>query len=328
MGLVVSEPVPIPACVHRVCGRLTAALVLLLPLLLISPPAAAPTDHGLACRDPGPFGPYDPLLGPWPVEGMLQPYPSRVFNDDPPASPVPPRSVLHRALIHLKGSAVTIYHSLGAGARVARVWFGRFERLLVPQLELIAPPPALFDGRGPLRAPDGFDDLFNQGGWLYGPGPSELRGVLDDHDEPWRSPVWAHGTFSLDGQAAAADAADGLFGVQTLPTYADIVLPHETLAILAPRPVRPAPKRHPVDPVQVALQMTAIFFLATVILVPFGCSFAAGALYGHPRDGPHADGSAAADRSRAASRQTGSTWILCPASVPAATRADPRPACR
>ncbi len=38
--------------------------------------------------------------------------------------------------------------------------------------------------------------------------------------------------------------------------------------------------------IEIVLPSTAIAFLAAILLVPFGCSFTAGSLYGWPRDGP------------------------------------------
>ena len=85
------------------------------------------------------------------------------------------------------------------------------------------------------------------------------------------------------GDAFGSDA----FALQTLPIYADVVLPLEAWLMPGSRVPRPTlNRRQPGDLAEVFVQSSGIAFLASVLLVPFGCSYAAGSLYGHPRDGP------------------------------------------
>lgn len=58
--------------------------------------------------------------------------------------------------------------------------------------------------------------------------------------------------------------------------------PAETAAL----DVAPPVSRNPPRLVPFLMQSTSLAFLAAVILVPAGCSFAAGTLYGRTRDGP------------------------------------------
>lgn len=84
-------------------------------------------------------------------------------------------------------------------------------------------------------------------------------------------------------------ASFGDLDLLTSPLLIDIdaALFDEPPDMMTTNPARPAiTMTSTTSLIEVFMRSTAIAFLAAVLLVPVGCSFAAGTLYGWPRDGP------------------------------------------
>jgi hypothetical protein len=180
--------------------------------------------------------------------------------------------------------------------------------------ELLIEPVAVLEGNDllahwlsggdPLQAPSMRDTLFERR-WLLAASEEEALAASDDWTRLWAlsdADLLTPLSVALDTDSSAADSP-WWASASDLQLDSAAVLPRADSQVVAiDEPPSPAPPGALVVPVVVGstpltvgsdlwqgvLQATAVGFLAVVLLVPLGCSFAAGAVRGQPRAGPRA----------------------------------------
>jgi hypothetical protein len=229
----------------------------------------------------------DGALGPWPIERLLSPYPAAVAPQRlgefcargleplrPAATLVPTTPAHSRLMIRAAGTARKFLGLVERGARAARKALEDFAEPLTPTLGEEVPAP---DGGGraiPIQTNDAAEGRQQQ----------QSFGTLDASAP--RPASWLHddgGDFLLPWCEAPQTASDP-FALKRRWTGAADEPPLAQKAIMPPGdPSRPRPVAG-LD--RVFPPSTGIAFLAALLLVPASCSYAAGAVYGYPRDGP------------------------------------------
>ncbi len=160
-------------------------------------------------------------------------------------------------------------------------WFSGGDPLQAPSMH-----NTLFERPWPLAASEEAWTASDDGTRLWAPSHADLftllSGALDTDSSALDSPWWASAPdLQLDSAAVLprADSQVATFDEPPSPTSPGaLVSPvtNSTTMIL------------PVAVWQSVMKATAVGFLAVILLVPLGCSFAAEAVRGHPRAGPRA----------------------------------------
>ncbi len=306
---------PILHVFHGFNRRLGLTASILLAVLLLSPPAAAPAGvlgdvpRVTMCQE------VDALVGPWPVEGYLA---TSMVADLPQGSlagaawsstgiagATAPRPTLwRRAALALEGGVMRLQQLAGRGVRYAhqvQSWL-----TALPTLGGSIPPRPAFEGPPEPVPPDAsanqstlepavFQDVLHGGAAAW---PTAApRGVIFDPGDPggpeadaWIQPGlgplrWMAEPAPIPTEPRALPIETGAawsLEAPILGRFADIVLPVE----LTRRNAAAAWPDISREPTEVILKMVALLFIATVLLIPMACSCATRAMGTYARDGP------------------------------------------
>ena len=158
-----------------------------------------------------------------------------------------------------------------------------------------------FSGADPLQAPGMRDALFERRRPLGA--SEEVLAAFDDWTGLW---VPSHAdlltplSLALDTDSSALDSPWWASGPDLLLDHAAVLPPADSQAVAIDEPLSPTPltgamvspvitsttMTFPGDVWPGVMKATAVVFLAVILLIPLGCSFAAGVVCGQPRAGP------------------------------------------
>ncbi len=158
-------------------------------------------------------------------------------------------------------------------------WFSGGDPLQAPSIR-----DTLFERRWPLAASEEALAAFDDGTGLWVPSHTDIltpwSGALDTDSSAADSPWWASAPdLQLDRAAVLPRADSQVVAIDEPPSptpRAALVLPVITSTTMT----------FPGDLWPGVMKATAVGFLAAILLVPFGCSFATGVVCGQPRDRP------------------------------------------
>ena len=161
-----------------------------------------------------------------------------------------------------------------------------------------------FSGDDPLQAPGMRDTLFERR-WPLDANEEEAIVSFDDWTRFWvpsQADLLTRLSVALDADSSAADSPWWASAPDLPPESAAVLPPADSQAVAFDEPPAPTPLTGAmVSPVitsttvtfpghvlQGVMKATAVGFLAVILLVPLGCSFATGIVCGQPRASPRA----------------------------------------
>ena len=229
-------------------------------------------------------GDIDPALGPWQVERMLFPYPATI---DPDRGPRPPRRRVRAgsrtARLAPVGLPIDVQLAIGIKSTVRKLLGVLSDAGHAVGRGFDDPVPPPVEAQGPT----------DQEADAVRTRLKDFRSRLDRLLETLQAVEQAEPESEPDGGVTGGEprvSASDPFALQMVFGFDDVVRPADPWALAESRARAPAPQpdRRSSSVTGILLQSSGVAFMAALVLVPFGCSRAAGAMYGCPRDGPHA----------------------------------------